>query len=94
MHDLRHFAPVPLSIASTRGGRKWNVDGNEDVDFLLGNGAMRLALRLARVFARKGKVLRSIWLADRQPIDPATPGRFPVLTSAAPALSAQGHSPA
>lgn len=41
-HDLRHFSPVPLYIARARGGRKWDVDGNEYVDFLLGNGAMIL----------------------------------------------------
>jgi glutamate-1-semialdehyde 2,1-aminomutase len=33
---------VPLYIARARGGRKWDVDGNEYVDFLLGNGAMLL----------------------------------------------------
>jgi glutamate-1-semialdehyde 2,1-aminomutase len=41
-HDLRHFEPVPLYIARAQGGRKWDVDGNEYVDFLLGNGAMLL----------------------------------------------------
>jgi glutamate-1-semialdehyde 2,1-aminomutase len=41
-HDLRHFEPVPLYIARARAGRKWDVDGNEYVDFLLGNGAMLL----------------------------------------------------
>lgn len=41
-HDLRHFDPVPLYIARAKGGRKWDVDGNEYIDFLLGNGAMLL----------------------------------------------------
>lgn len=41
-HDLRHFEPVPLCISHARGARKWDVDGNEYVDFLLGNGAMLL----------------------------------------------------
>src|SRR5262245_50455478 len=41
-HDLRHFEPVPLYIARAKAGRKWDVDGNEYVDFLLGNGAMLL----------------------------------------------------
>ncbi len=41
-HDLRHFEPVPMYIARARAGRKWDVDGNEYVDFLLGNGAMLL----------------------------------------------------
>jgi glutamate-1-semialdehyde 2,1-aminomutase len=41
-HDLRHFEPVPMYVARARGARKWDVDGNEYVDFLLGNGAMLL----------------------------------------------------
>ena len=41
-HDLRYFRPVPLYIERARGGRKWDVDGNEYVDFLLGNGALLL----------------------------------------------------
>lgn len=41
-HDLRYFEPVPLYIEHARGGRKWDVDGNEYVDFLLGNGALLL----------------------------------------------------
>ncbi len=28
-HDLRYFRPVPLYIERARGGRKWDVDGNE-----------------------------------------------------------------
>jgi glutamate-1-semialdehyde 2,1-aminomutase len=41
-HDLRHFAPAPLYIARAEGPRKWDVDGNEYVDFLCGNGAILL----------------------------------------------------
>ena len=41
-HDLRHFDPVPLYIERARGSRKWDVDGNEYVDFLMGNGALLL----------------------------------------------------
>jgi glutamate-1-semialdehyde 2,1-aminomutase len=41
-HDLRHFEPVPLYIARASGGRKWDVDGHEYVDFLLGNAALLL----------------------------------------------------
>lgn len=41
-HDLRHFEPVPLYIEAGRAGRKWDVDGNEYVDFLMGNGALLL----------------------------------------------------
>src|SRR2546430_537643 len=41
-HDLRYFQPMPLYIEYGKGGRKWDVDGNEYVDFLLGNGALLL----------------------------------------------------
>lgn len=41
-HDLRWFEPTPLYIERASGGRKWDVDGVEYVDFLLGNGAMLL----------------------------------------------------
>ena len=41
-HDLRHFSPVPMYIARARGSRKWDVDGNEYIDFLLGNGGILL----------------------------------------------------
>ena len=39
-HDLRHLEPVPLYIKHGKAGRKWDVDNNEYVDFLLGNGAL------------------------------------------------------
>jgi glutamate-1-semialdehyde 2,1-aminomutase len=41
-HDLRHFEPTPLYIARARGSRKWDVDGHEYVDFLMGNAALLL----------------------------------------------------
>ena len=41
-HDLRHFEPVPLYIEQGRAGRKWDIDGNEYVDLLMGNGALLL----------------------------------------------------
>ena len=41
-HDLRHFLPVPLYIERGEGGRKWDVDGHEYIDFLMGNGALLL----------------------------------------------------
>jgi len=41
-HDLRYFDPIPLYIERGLGGRKWDVDGNEYIDFLMGNGALLL----------------------------------------------------
>ena len=41
-HDLRHARPLPMYIQRGAGGKKWDVDGNEYVDFLMGNGALML----------------------------------------------------
>jgi len=41
-HDLRYATPVPIYISHGRGSRKWDVDGNEYVDFLMGNAALLL----------------------------------------------------
>jgi glutamate-1-semialdehyde 2,1-aminomutase len=41
-HDLRYSLPAPLYIQRGKGGRKCDIDGNEYVDFLMGNGAMLL----------------------------------------------------
>ena len=41
-HDLRYADPVPIYTTHGKGGRKWDVDGNEYVDFLMGNAALLL----------------------------------------------------
>ena len=41
-HDLRNAQPVPIYAARGSGGRKWDVDGNEYIDFLMGNAALML----------------------------------------------------
>lgn len=41
-HDLRRFVPTPLYITRARGARKWDVDGHEYIDFLMGNAALLL----------------------------------------------------
>ncbi|HUE76239.1 MAG TPA: aspartate aminotransferase family protein [Chloroflexota bacterium] len=41
-HDARAFAPWPIYVERARGGRKWDVDGNEYVDFWSGHGALIL----------------------------------------------------
>lgn len=56
-HDLRHAEPVPLYIHRGRGGRKWDVDGNEYVDFLMGNGALLLGHAHPAVLAALGAAM-------------------------------------
>lgn len=41
-HDARAFYPFPIYIERAEGPRKWDVDGNEYVDFIGGHGALLL----------------------------------------------------
>lgn len=41
-HDSRYMTPFPLYIARAAGSRKWDVDGNEYIDFVMGHGALLL----------------------------------------------------
>ena len=41
-HDARAFSPFPVYVERAEGGRKWDVDGNEYVDFIGGHGALLL----------------------------------------------------
>ena len=39
-HDIRHFEPFPIYVERAAGARKWDVDGNEIIDFVMGHGAL------------------------------------------------------
>ena len=41
-HDTRYAQPFPLYITHGQGPRKWDVDGNEYVDYVSGHGALLL----------------------------------------------------
>ena len=41
-HDTRTFLPWPIYVERAQGGRKWDVDGNEYVDYIGGHGALLL----------------------------------------------------
>ncbi len=41
-HDSRHAQPFPLFMTHGEGPRKWDVDGNEYVDYVSGHGALLL----------------------------------------------------
>jgi len=41
-HEIRHNVPFPVYVASAQGGRKYDVDGNELVDYVMGHGALLL----------------------------------------------------
>jgi glutamate-1-semialdehyde 2,1-aminomutase len=39
-HDVRYVTPFPLYVDRAAGSRKWDVDGNEYVDYVSGHGAL------------------------------------------------------
>ena len=41
-HDMRRLTPFPLYVERASGSRKWDVDGNEIVDYVMGHGALLL----------------------------------------------------
>ncbi len=41
-HDARAFEPFPIYVDRAHGPRKWDVDGNEYVDYIGGHGALLL----------------------------------------------------
>lgn len=41
-HDVRHARPYPLAVDHARGARKWDVDGNAYVDYVMGHGSLLL----------------------------------------------------
>ncbi|MBX3061408.1 MAG: aminotransferase class III-fold pyridoxal phosphate-dependent enzyme [Anaerolineae bacterium] len=50
-HDVRHSVPFPLYIDHALGAHKWDVDGNELIDYGMGNGALLLGHAPAAVIA-------------------------------------------
>jgi glutamate-1-semialdehyde 2,1-aminomutase len=59
-HDSRYFEPAPIYCVKAKGSRKWDVDGNEYIDYWMGHGALILGhahpiiTRVAIEQARKG----------------------------------------
>jgi glutamate-1-semialdehyde 2,1-aminomutase len=41
-HDIRHSSPFPLYAVKASGSRKWDADGNELIDYVMGHGALLL----------------------------------------------------
>lgn len=41
-HDVRWFEPFPIAATHGVGARKWDVDNNEYVDYVMGHGALLL----------------------------------------------------
>ena len=41
-HDIRYTSPFPIFVERAQESRKWDVDGNEYVDYVMGHGALFL----------------------------------------------------
>ena len=41
-HDVRYLRPHPVYVSRAEGSRKWDIDGNEYVDYFGGHGALIL----------------------------------------------------
>ena len=48
-HDIRAFSPWPIYVERALGGRKWDIDGNEYVDYIGGHGSLLLGHNRAEV---------------------------------------------
>jgi len=41
-HDIRFLQPFPIFVERAEGSHKWDVDGNEYIDYVMGHGALFL----------------------------------------------------
>ncbi len=56
-HDTRYLQPYPVTITRAAGSRKWDVDGNEYIDYFGGHGALLLGHNHPVVVEAVGKQL-------------------------------------
>ena len=76
-HDIRHLTPFPLYVDHAQGSRKWDVDGNEIVDYVMGHGALFLGhaypdiTRAVQEQAAKGTSLDWSWCSIASAISSA-----------------------
>src|SRR5262249_4288234 len=54
-HVTRYLEPHPIFIERAAGARKWDVDGNEYVDYMGGHGALLLGHNHPQVTAAAGE---------------------------------------
>jgi len=41
-HDVRYFSPFPIYVEHAAGSHKWDVDGHQIIDYVMGHGALLL----------------------------------------------------
>ena len=57
-HDIRYFTPFPLYMERAQGSRKWDVDGNVIIDFVMAHGALLLGHNQPQVQAAVAEQLQ------------------------------------
>lgn len=69
-HDLRFMRPFPITLARAAGARKWDVDGNEYVDYHMGSAALLLGHAHPEVMAGIREQLDRGWhFAQAHPLE-------------------------
>ena len=59
-HDIRYFTPFPLYVERADGAYKWDVDGNQLIDFINAHGALLLGHNYPSVKEAIAKQLESL----------------------------------
>ncbi len=57
-HDVRFLTPFPLYMERGQGARKWDVDGNEYIDCVMGHGALILGHGHPEILEAAGRQLQ------------------------------------
>src|SRR6266516_4702241 len=79
---MRGMQPFPIAIARGKGARKWDVDGNEYVDYHFGSGALLLGHAHPEVVAAIQEAVTDGWqnvgiLGSNPPYELTSPGVTP-----------------
>ena len=63
-HDARYARPFPIYMAKADGAKKWDVDENEYVDYVMGHGALLFGYNDKRLTAALERVLPYIHMGS------------------------------
>jgi len=63
-HDARYAKPFPIYMVKADGTKKWDVDGNEYVDYVMGHGALLFGYNDERLRSAIEQVLSNIHIGS------------------------------
>ncbi len=63
-HDARYARPFPIYMVKADGTKKWDVDGNEYIDYIMGHGALLFGYNEERSKSAIEKVLSNIHIGS------------------------------